>query len=82
MYAMDILSIAQAGMARAQDSFEISAQNVARASLPQTQPATQDSLSLTDQAVSMLQAKGDFAANVKVAQVADDLTKATLSLLA
>jgi hypothetical protein len=79
---MDILSIAQGGMNRAQDQFEQTAQNVARATLPQTQPPTQDSLSLSDQAVSLLQSKHDFAASVKLAQVGDELTKTTLNLLA
>ena len=82
MYAMDILSIAQDGMNRAQDQFEQSAQNIVRAGLPQTQPPTQDSLSLSDQAVSLLQSKNAFEASLKLALVGDDITKTTLSLLA
>jgi hypothetical protein len=80
-FAMDILSIAQQGLSRAQGELEKSAQRIAGAALPQSQPP-EDSLNLSDQMVSLLQAKTDFEASVKLAHVGAELSGKTLNLLA
>jgi flagellar basal body rod protein FlgG len=78
---MQILSIAQEGMQRADEALNQAAGSIASNGLPQTQlPA--DSLSLSDQMVSLMQAKNDFQANLKVAHTADETWKKTLDLFA
>ena len=79
---MDILPIAQRGLHRAQGELEKSAQNIAGAGLPQAQPPPEDSLNLSDQMVSLLQARNDVDASLKVAHVGDELSRKTLNLLA
>ncbi len=43
--------------------------------------AAGDSVNLSSDAVTLLQAKNDFVANLKVAQTEDQLTKSALSIL-
>jgi flagellar hook protein FlgE len=42
---------------------------------------TGDSVDLSSDAVALIQAKNDFAANIKVAQTEDQLTKSLLSIV-
>ncbi len=79
---MDILSIAQQGLSRAQGELEKSAQAIAGAALPQENPPPEDSLSLSDPMVLLLQAGNHFEASVKLAHVGDELSRKTLDLLA
>ncbi|MGA3019065.1 MAG: hypothetical protein ABSF62_18230 [Bryobacteraceae bacterium] len=79
---MDILSIAQQGLSRAQGELEKSAQSIAGAGLPQAQPPPGDSLSLSDRMVSLMQARNDFEASLKLAHAGDELSRKTLDLLA
>ncbi|MGO9113278.1 MAG: hypothetical protein ACLP9L_28940 [Thermoguttaceae bacterium] len=79
---MDILSIAQQGLSRAQGELEKSAQSIAGAGVPQAQPPPQDSLDLSDQMVALLQAKSDFEASLTVFHSGDELSRKTLNLLA
>ncbi len=80
-FAMDILSIAQQGLSRAQGELEKSAQSIARTALPQAPPPG-DSLNLSDQMVSLFEAKNDFETSLKLAQVGDELSRKSLDLLA
>jgi hypothetical protein len=78
---MDILSIAQQGLSRADDVFDKAAKNVVAASLPQSQPPSGDSLSLSDQAVALLQAKAGVEANLALVHAGDEMSR-KLNLLA
>jgi hypothetical protein len=78
---MDILSIARQSLSRAQGELEKSAQSIAGAGLPQAQPP-EDSLNLSDRMVSLIEASSDVEASLKLAHVADELSRKTLSLLA
>jgi hypothetical protein len=79
---MDILSIAQQGLSRAQGELEKSAQSIAGAALPKAQPPPEDSLNLSDQMISLMQARNDVEASLKLAHVGDELSRNTLDLLA
>ena len=79
MAAMDLLGIAAQGMDRAQAEFEKAAGRIAGSNTPQQAP---DTVSLSDEMVALLSAKNDFTANVRSAQVAGEMDKATLDLLA
>ena len=79
---MDILSIAQQGLSRAQGELEKSAQSIAFAALTQAQPPPEDSLNLSDRMISLMQARNDVEASLKLAHVGDELSRKTLSLLA
>ena len=77
---MDLLGIAAQGLHQADGQFDQAAQRVTQATLD-TQPGP-DSVSLSDAAVGLLTAKNQFETQVAVAHTADDMQKATLSLLA
>jgi hypothetical protein len=79
---MDIPSIAQQGLSRAQGEVEKSAQSIAGAALTQAQPPPEDSLNLSDRMISLMQARNDVEASLKLAHVGDELSRKTLSLLA
>ncbi len=67
------------GLRNAETQFTQAANNVVRAALPT--PPGQDSVDLSTAAVSMLQARNSFEANVKVAKTADDLDKTLLNMI-
>ena len=75
---MIALNTALQGMQHAETNFNAAAERIAQTS---TAPSD-DSASLSQSSVTLLQSKNDFAANVKAAHVADDMTKTTLDLLA
>lgn len=77
---MTALNSALDGMQNAETSFDTAARRISLAPTPD--PAPQDSASLSDNAVALVQSKNDFAANVKVAHTTDQMTKATLDMLA
>jgi hypothetical protein len=52
------------------------------AGLPQAQPPPEDSLKLSDQMVSLFEARNDFEANLTVVHVGDQLSRKSLNLLA
>lgn len=80
---MDILGIAQQGLQQAQGQFEKAAQRIAQVGLNtgQSSPTPLDSVSLSDEAVSLLGAKNQFEMDVKLAQTANEMDKATLDLI-
>jgi flagellar basal body rod protein FlgC len=77
---MDILGIAQQGLDQAQGQFDQTAQRIAQTSL-HTGPAQADSVSLSDEAVTLIGAKNDYQTNLSVAHVADEMQQETLNLL-
>jgi hypothetical protein len=80
---MDILGIAQQGLQQAEVQFDRTGQRIAQTSLntvPPQPPA--DSVSLSDNAVSLLSATNQYEAVVGVARTASEMQQDTLSLLA
>jgi len=75
---VDLPSIALSGMNRAQATVEAVATRVARGSVAS---APADTVDLSRQAVDLLQARLDFAANAKALKVADQMTRSALDLL-
>jgi hypothetical protein len=75
---MIALNAALQGMQNAETSFDSAARRISQEPVPQPQ----DTTSLSDNAVALMQSKNGFEANTKTAHVADQMTKATLSLLA
>jgi len=65
-------------MQNAETSFDSAARRLSQ----QPAPQPQDTTSLSDSAVALVQSKNDFAANTKVAHVADQMTRTTLNMLA
>ena len=75
---MIALDTALQGMQNAESSFDSAARRISQ----EPTPPPQDTASLSDNAVALMQSKNGFEASTKVAHVADQMTKATLSLLA
>ena len=75
---MIALDTALQGMQNAESSFDSAARRISQEPAPQPQ----DTASLSDNAVALMQSRNSFEANTKVAHVADQMTKATLNLLA
>ena len=73
---MNISAIALQGLEQSQTHFEKAASQVAQAVDPC------DSVDLSQAAVNLISAKNDFAANIKVAKVADEMERAILDMLA
>jgi len=73
---MSVSSIALGDLNQAQASLESTAQRTSAAA------GQGDSVSLSTDAVSLLQAKNDFAANINVLKVADEIVKSTIDLVA
>jgi hypothetical protein len=79
---MDILGIAQQGLQQAETQFNRSAQQIAQTSLNTGPPPPDDSVSLSDNAVSLLSATNQYETVVGVAHTATEMQQQTLSLLA
>ena len=77
-------SIPLAGMANAASRLNSAATRIAR--LPaavqnNTPPEAQDSVSLSDDMVALLQSRNDYEANTKVVKTFDEMTKSLLNIL-
>lgn len=68
------------GLNRAQESFDQAASKVAQPISP-SQPQ-QDTVSLSDAMVSMLQASNDYQANLKSLEAGNQMQKSLLNILA
>ena len=76
------LSIAAAGMQAQSTAFDTAARGIARSFVPSSGAEPQgDSVDLSASAVALLQAKTGFEANVKTAELEDDMMKSTLSMV-
>ena len=76
---MNAISTALTGLQNAESRFDGAAARIVRQGTGQQ---SQDSASLSDNAVALLQSKNDYEANLKTAHTVDEMTKATLDLLA
>lgn len=74
---MDVTSVALSGMQNAQSSLRKTAERIAGVS-----PATADSVDLSAEMVTMLSARNQFQADVRMLQAAENLQKKLLDLLA
>jgi hypothetical protein len=80
---MDILGIVQQGLQQADTQFNRSAQQIAQTSLNTGPPQPpDDSVSLSDNAVSLLSATNQYDAVVSVAHTVTEMQQETMSLLA
>jgi flagellar hook protein FlgE len=77
---MDISAIALQGLDGAQGRFESAASKLSSATLPVS--ATGDTTDLSQSTVDLLSAKNDFEGNLKVVQVADEMERTTIDMLA
>ncbi len=72
-----------AGLAGLQQADKLLNQTASRlAQLPLSARASQDSVSLSGNAVALLQARNSYQANLDSVKVADEMQRSTLSLLA
>ncbi|MGD0616302.1 MAG: flagellar basal body rod C-terminal domain-containing protein [Bryobacteraceae bacterium] len=84
---MTAIQSALSGMQSAESQLDTSASQIANLPFPampgnSSAPPPQDNVSLSTAAVNLLQARDDFAANAKVAKVADEVQQSTMSILA
>ena len=80
---MQILAIAQQGLQQAESQVDKAAQGVAQASMNgATSHAPSDTVSLSDQMVSLMSANNQYDASLGLAQTAKEMEKQTLNLLA
>jgi Flagellar basal body rod FlgEFG protein C-terminal len=75
------LDISLQGMNRAAESFDRAAGGIARASLPAAPSQPEDTVSLSDQAVALMQAANDFKANAQALKTGDEMTQYLLDQL-
>lgn len=75
---MIALTTALQGMQHAETSFNAAAERIAQTSAA----PSEDSASLSQSSVALLQSKNDFGANAQAAHVAGAMTKTALDLLA
>lgn len=78
---MDISAIASAGLEVAQSRFDKAATGIASASESTGPAPPADTVSLSQQAVSLLSARNEFQTDLQLAHVADEMHKATVNLL-
>jgi flagellar basal body rod protein FlgC len=76
---MQISSIAFGGLSAAESQFNTAASNIAANSSGAAAPDTVD---LSSSAVALLTAKDSYAANLTALQVADDMAKQTIDIMA
>jgi flagellar hook protein FlgE len=81
MLYMDVSTIALQGLQQAQAQFDAAAQRVAGTGSATPAGASVDTVSLSDNAVAMLSAKSQFAANLNVLKIADNMQKNLVNLL-
>lgn len=80
---MDLPGIALQGLQQAQGQFDKSAQGMVQASLNMgPSQMSNDSVSLSDEAVSLMNSQNQYESGLGVAHAAKEMEKATLSLLA
>ena len=80
---MQILAIAQQGLQQAQSQVDKAAQGIAQTSMnTATDQTSADTVSLSDQMVSLMTARSQFEADLGLAHTADEMQKQTLKVLA
>ncbi len=81
---MDVLATALSGLDRAQGLFEQSANRLigATGASPSSGQPASDAVDLSQAAVSLLTAKNQFALNINLLEVAENMQKTTIDILA
>jgi hypothetical protein len=79
---MEISAIALRGLDQAQAQLEQAGGQLASIGANSSDGIPADTVDLSQAAVSLLSAKNEFAANLKVLKIADELQRQTLDLLA
>ena len=74
-------AISLQGMNRAAENFDRAASGIARASLPAEPSQPEDTVSLSEETVALMQSANDFKANAKSLQTADEMTQYLLDQL-
>jgi hypothetical protein len=77
---MQVTYTAAGGLQQAEDQVNRTASLLARS--PFYKGSQPDEVSLSDQVVSLLEAKDNYSANLDAVKVADEMQKSTLSVLA
>jgi hypothetical protein len=75
------LAISLQGINRAAESFDRAADGIARASLPTDQSQPEDTVSLSDQTVALMQAANDLKANTREFQTTEEMIQYLLDQL-
>jgi hypothetical protein len=79
---VDISSIALQGLQQAQAQLESTARRVASVGATTPDGADVDIVDLSSAAVSLISAKNQFASNIDVLKIADNMQKSVINLLA
>ena len=79
---MQILAAAQQGLQQAQTQVDKAAQGIAQTGMDAAGQPPADTVSLSDQMVSLLTARNQFEAGLGLAHTANEMQKQTLNLLA
>jgi flagellar hook protein FlgE len=74
-------AISLQGMNRAAESFDRAATGIARASLSTEPSQPEDTVSLSNETVALMQAANDFKANAQALHTADEMTNFLLDQL-
>ncbi|MEO7144224.1 MAG: flagellar basal body rod C-terminal domain-containing protein [Bryobacteraceae bacterium] len=69
------------GMSRAESALNAVAGRIAQAPFSSLSATPQDTVDLSSDMVSLLQARNDFTANTKVFHTADEMTRTLLSMI-
>ncbi|HEY3838236.1 MAG TPA: hypothetical protein VGL72_16765 [Bryobacteraceae bacterium] len=77
---MDVSSIALQGLQQAQTQLETTAQQLSTAG-SSSNGAPMDTADLSDAAISLMSAKNQFAANLNLMKIADQMQKHVIDLL-
>ena len=75
------LDISLQGINRAANSFDTAATGIARVSVPADPSQPEDTVSLSDQTVALIQAANDYKANVQALKTSDEMTNYLLDQL-
>ncbi len=81
---MTAIQSALSGMQSADSQLDATASRIANSAFPTVPGAPnppQDKLDLSTDMVSLMQSRNDFAANAKVAHVADEIQRSTISMM-
>jgi len=79
---VDVLSSALQGLSQAQNQFEQSAARLTRSTTASPGSMAADTVDLSQEAVSLLAAKNQFAVGVDLLKTAENMQKSLINLLA
>jgi flagellar hook protein FlgE len=79
---MGIFAIGLQGLEHAQASVQKTAERLAGTGAASTSPGTPDTVDISQEMVSLMQARNDFAANIRMLKTADEMQRQVMDLLA